>query len=389
MKEKFAIIECCNFIDFPTGGQLTFAKNLIQCCGPELVLIGLANDKKNVGTWSKININGVHYEYFPYLYLPKSKNKPFIPLRIRNYLALRKYKKEITKLEFENIIIQSPEVLFAIRNFNFKNICYRFAGIENPLTISRYKFANLFSNIFDKYFFPNLTKVNLLLATADDNAINELILRSKGHIKKQHIFRFPTSVDTNIFKKLDKINSREILAISENDTVIVTTGRLGWFKGWKFMIDAFKIFKNSYPKAKFFFIGNGEDYNKIANYVKELQLLDSVFLIGFQNQMTISNYLNAADLFIMGSFKEGWSTSLIEALVCGTPSCTTNFSSAKDILKDGITGYVLENRNMNEFASLMIKGLAINRSCLPRTIDISKYSSINLMTNLLNIWHLQ
>ena len=55
----------------------------------------------------------------------------------------------------------------------------------------------------------------------------------------------------------------------------------------------------------------------------------------------------------MGSYKEGWSTSLVEAVACGTPCVVTDFSSATEMVHDNINGYVVCERNEQIFANKM------------------------------------
>ena len=67
----------------------------------------------------------------------------------------------------------------------------------------------------------------------------------------------------------------------------------------------------------------------------------------------IACYLNAADLYIMGSYIEGWATSLMEAIVCVKPVCVTNFGSASDMIENGKNGYVITNHDKTEFVEKM------------------------------------
>jgi glycosyltransferase involved in cell wall biosynthesis len=90
----------------------------------------------------------------------------------------------------------------------------------------------------------------------------------------------------------------------------------------------------------------------------------------------------------MGSFQEGWSTSLLEALACGTPACVTDFNSAREIIVEGINGYVSDAHDEINFVELMNKCLLINRESLPRKCDIDKYSVRNLREDLLKLWPL-
>ncbi|MEA4949333.1 MAG: glycosyltransferase, partial [Petrimonas sp.] len=194
--------------------------------------------------------------------------------------------------------------------------------------------------------------------------------------------------DTDIFFKKSKEYCREQIHYPINQLLIITTGRLGWFKGWKFMIDSFLLFKSHFPASKLFFIGNGEDFQKITDYISLLNCNNDIELLGYQSQENISDFLNAADLFIMGSYKEGWSTSLMEAIACGVPACVTNFSSAKEIIAEGINGFVVEGHDEQLFSQTMIKALSINNSHLPRQIDVEKYSVSLLKQDLNNKWEL-
>jgi glycosyltransferase involved in cell wall biosynthesis len=152
------------------------------------------------------------------------------------------------------------------------------------------------------------------------------------------------------------------------------------------MIDSFEIFTKSFPDSLLYFIGNGEEHEVIIEYIEELGLKSKVQLVGFQDAEIVSYYLNASNIFIMGSYKEGWSTSLVEAVSCGIPACVTDFSSASDIISENISGYVCKNRNEVEFSELMIKCLNLNRDNLPLEKDILRSSVKNLITELLNLW---
>ncbi len=64
----------------------------------------------------------------------------------------------------------------------------------------------------------------------------------------------------------------------------------------------------------------------------------------------------------MGSFAEGWSTTLVEACACGVPCVVTDFSSAREMVYKGKNGYVVPNRDAALFASRMEDAVALERS---------------------------
>ena len=344
-------IELCNFKNYPLGGHLSFAKHLTNAMQGELDLIGVTTDPSvPILKWIKKEIEGYTYSLFNVYYTTISSKRPLIPTRLTDYFALRKCINKINLDKYKNIIVQTPEVLFAIPEKYLPKVVLIMPGVENPLSISRYKIARNFQKIYDKIFFERARKTKCILAAADKKSISSCIIRSKGRISENKIHQFPTRYDSSIFNIKDKKTLRDKYGYSDNQTIIVTTGRLNWFKGWKFMIDSFNLFVRNNMNSLFFFIGDGEDKEKIEQYIKEVGLSNEVKLLGYQSLNVISDYLNMADLFIMGSYKEGWSTSLVEAVACGVPCVVTDFSSASEMVNDGINGFVIKERNEKVFA---------------------------------------
>ncbi len=231
-----------------------------------------------------------------------------------------------------------------------------------------------------------MRNVKTILASGDEDSILDMVKRSKGNILRDYIIKFPTRINTAVFKPLDRNVTRKELNIESNKTIVVTTGRLSKLKGWEFMIDAYSLFIKEVPDSNFFIIGEGEDYHLVQDYIIAKGLESSVILAGGKKMHEVSLFLNASDLFIMGSYKEGWSTSLSEAIACGIPSCVTNFSSAKDIVLEGINGHVINEHNINLFAEKMIKALRIRRPVYNENVRI--FSVDNLKDDLLKIWQL-
>jgi len=381
--KRILFIDFCNYKDYQIGGHLSFAKSLMCAFENQLSLIGITTDKKDrLGRWIKKEIDGVEYDFFALTRYDKSKTKHFIPDRISCILLLRRYKNKILKMNFQNVFVQRPEVLPAIKDFGYKNICYCFPGTENALKTSKYWFGRYGASWFDKLFFSSLKDVKLILASADENAILSMVQRSNGTLTRQSIIKFPTRINTDIYKPTDKRFARETLGIPISKKVVITVGRLSWLKGWKLMIDSFVLLEKKMPGSIFYFVGGGEDSGKINEYISLNDLKEKVILVGVKKPDEISLYLNASDLFVMGSYKEGWSTSLMEAVACGIPVCVTNFSAASDIIQVGVNGYIEEKWDMNEFSNLMLKALALNIN----EVDISRYAISNMKADILHDW---
>lgn len=385
----YLYLESCNYEDFPIGGQLTFAKQLLKVFGNELALVGFVTEDFPIGSWQKKTISGIEYNFFALFKDKKTSKKPIIPRRLRTMLAIIKYKKAIKQFTPSLAITRCPEIVFPVSRWKYPKFCYYFAGTGNPLAISRRWYGRLIAGFYDSIFFPSLSKVNIILAAADDENINETLLRSKNILKNGDIKKFPTRIDTSVFKPIDKQQCRNELNINIDKTIVVTTGRLHWAKGWKFMLDSFQLFLNHKPNSLLYFIGDGDAYESIIEYISLNKLEQHVILLGFQNHQTIASYINASDLYIMGSFMEGWATSLVEAKACGVPVCTTKFSSANSIIKNGIDGYVVENRECNEFSNKMLSAIQLKIDYVKLEQEIQQYSIKSLKNDFLKICNQQ
>lgn len=360
---KLLILNLCNYIDYPLGGQLAFVRNLISAYGRDAKLVGITTDKDTpIGKWTKTTINGIEYDFYAVAYEEKNFKRPLIPSRITSVFQLKPHIKNILRTaDFDYIYVQAPESLFCIPDKMLSKTIMRMPGVENPLSISRYKIARNFQKLYDLFFMRKTMKVKYLFASADEKEISAFLKRGKGKITRKQLIKFPTRYNSDIYFSSDKTKKRKELGIGTDKVVYSTVGRLAWFKGWKLMLDAFKLVVEKEPDAHFFFIGDGEDRSDIENYLTELHLTKNVTLLGSRLPSVIADYLNASDVFVMGSFKEGWSTTLVEACACCVPCVVTDFSSAEEMVKDGINGYVLKGRSEKDFADAMIKATELPR----------------------------
>ena len=215
---------------------MSFYRSLLPAFGNDLELVGISTDNDTpIGKWTKKELFNIKFNYFSLAHITPTSKRPFIPERISNCFHLFKYIHKILKgHSFDVILTQTPETVYLIPKQYLAKTCFIVPGIENPLSISRYPWARKLTWLYDKFFYmPKTSKVRWLLAAADDNARQRLADRSKGLIKVENIISFPTRFDGDIYYPNRKEPSESQVK------TFVTVGRLGWFKGWKLMIDAF------------------------------------------------------------------------------------------------------------------------------------------------------
>lgn len=87
-------------------------------------------------------------------------------------------------------------------------------------------------------------------------------------------------------------------------------------------------------------VGDGPDAEKIKAYAKELKL-DNVKFLGKQSNPY--KYVSAADAYVCSSYYEGFSMTMMEAIILAKPILTTDVSGADEMLDGGKYGIIVEN----------------------------------------------
>ena len=382
------MIEGCNFSDFPVGGQLSFARQLMQVFPGRIGLVGIDTDGAPEGRWFRKKIDGIFYPYFSVGHRIPDSKKPLIPARLQFFLQLKKFRHQIMMVGYKNVFIQAPETLLAVQDWSWKNICYRFAGVENPLADPRYLWGKAIARYFEYRLFKALAKAEVILACADAKAINKLKGRGGELLADLVIHKFPTRVDTERFFPASKSAARTLLGISPNIPVIVNCGRLNLVKGWDLLIKAFAEFVKKSPEACFYFVGDGESRPEIEALVIKLGLWGKVKITGYVAADVVATYLNSCDLCVVGSYKEGWSLAMLEALACGKALVSTEVSGARDMIVEGGNGFVVKQRDPLLFAQSMLKALTLSEADVQsKSLEVAScYALNNLSVDLAELW---
>jgi N-acetylgalactosamine-N,N'-diacetylbacillosaminyl-diphospho-undecaprenol 4-alpha-N-acetylgalactosaminyltransferase len=120
-------------------------------------------------------------------------------------------------------------------------------------------------------------------------------------------------------KNINKL-SKEYAEVDKNNFTFITIGRLDNGKNHQLIISAMKGID-----AKLYIIGNGELREKLEKQIKDLRLINKVFLLGHQKNPY--KYLSKVDCFVFSSNNEGFPNVLVEALACGLPVISTDCQS--------------------------------------------------------------
>lgn len=379
-------IEPCDFERYPVGGRLSFARQMMAAFGNRLALVGYSTDETPVGKWVTKQFDGLDYAFMAIGHRVPSGRKPFVPARLTAYLDVKRRRETILSLPIRYAFTQSPETVIAIHTWPWESLCYMSPGHANPLKMPRYRWGKLFAGLYDTKLSEALQSANVILACADEQGIADIAGRSKGRLQPEQIQQFPTRVDRAIFKPQPKAQIRRKLGLHGAGPFVVTCGRINKVKGWDLLIDTFSCFVQDHPDARLIFVGDGEDRSALERTVAKKDLTKSVLLVGFQPQDTVAEYLSAADLVVVGSYKEGWSVAMLESLACGQVVVSTEVSGARDLIAEGRNGLVVSGRNPKRFATAMERALEMETPN-PVSLQIAeKYSLTHLKRDMSLLW---
>lgn len=127
----------------------------------------------------------------------------------------------------------------------------------------------------------------------------------------------------NVFKK----QLRRKLNIDEKSKIFLSASELNERKNVKLLIDCFNKISNS--DEKLIILGSGPEEIPLKNLAKGNQ---NITFIGKVNN--VNEYYNAADFFISGSFSEGMSMSVLEAMSSGLPVLLSDIPSHRSVFNN-------------------------------------------------------
>ena len=137
---------------------------------------------------------------------------------------------------------------------------------------------------------------------------------------------------------------------SDTDALVcLYLGRLNPDKGVLDLAAAFAQVANKHPKAELWVVGPDED-----DMFAQMQSLlgtcsQQVRRVGYTNEP--ERFMQAADLFCLPSYREGFGSSVIEAGACGVPALASRIYGLTDAVVEGQTGWMHEAGNVQDLAA--------------------------------------
>ena len=206
-------------------------------------------------------------------------------------------------------------------------------------------------------------------------------------LKKFYDDKFKHTIVVNIPNALDSIPQNVSNLKSRR---LVSVGRLSIEKGYIDLLKIYNLINKTGFNWKLDIIGDGPERDNLQKYIKSEKLENNITLHGFKNKEYINEILNNSSIYLMTSHTESFGIVLLEAMSYGIPCIA--FSSAEganEIIDNGENGFLIDNRNINEFVDklkLLSSDYELRKKmgiCARKSI--SKYSSEEISKLWINI----
>jgi glycosyltransferase involved in cell wall biosynthesis len=150
--------------------------------------------------------------------------------------------------------------------------------------------------------------------------------------------------------------TRGEIGLGSDDVFLLSVGRLVYQKGHEFLIRAMPSVLGHYPRVKAVICGDGSLRNALDAQIRDLQLTDSVLLLG--NRTDIDRFLSSANIFVLPSRWEGLPVSLLEAMGMGLPVVATQVEGVEEVVQDRVQGLLVAPEESDSLAAALIELIA-------------------------------
>lgn len=154
------------------------------------------------------------------------------------------------------------------------------------------------------------------------------------------LFANKSSVLYNVIDT-DEIYTKLSQDSNSYDYDLIYVGRLTYQKNPQRLLRLCARLKESKPDLKVAIVGTGELEEELKALCKELSLEDTVHFLGFQPNPI--KMVAGSKAMILTSRWEGTPMCALEAMALGTPVVSTPSDGMKDLLTDGVSGYLTES----------------------------------------------
>ena len=195
-----------------------------------------------------------------------------------------------------------------------------------------------------------LQTVTLLLA-------DQVAVESESVTEFAGLCRYKNKITINGARYIDTSAFMEKIDLENRRNLVGYIGGLELKKGITEFAKAIPIILKNRKDVEFLIGGDGRLFDRIYKEIRRSNSRNRANLTGFIPHQKVPDYLNELRLLVLPSYTEGVPGIILEAMACGTPVLATPVGGIPDLIKDGKTGFIMENNSPECIAENVIRAL--------------------------------
>jgi UDP-glucose:(heptosyl)LPS alpha-1,3-glucosyltransferase len=206
------------------------------------------------------------------------------------------------------------------------------------------------------------------------------IFQQAYHVDAEKVQVIHPGIDTDKFRTLDRElcrrEIRKLWGIGQNEFVVLFVSMNFDIKGLDALMGAVAKAKLNWPqkKIKLLIVGKDEE-RKYRRLAMNMGIGNDVIFTGVQREALERIYL-ASDAFSILSKFDTFGITVLEAMAASLPVIVSGNVGAKDLVREGISGFVIENRTDIDTASEKI-GILLDGTVAARMGVAARETAMN------------
>ena len=155
-----------------------------------------------------------------------------------------------------------------------------------------------------------------------------------------NVVQIPNAIDLNLIPKK---------STKQFENQIIFAGRLSKEKGIEILLETATQLPDNYHLL---IAGSGPLEEKVQNLADKKT---NVHYLGYQSKQNLLSLIRGSDLLIQPSLEEGMSSTLLEAMACGTCILASNIEGISEIVENNKNGLLVEPNNRDELINKILE----------------------------------
>ena len=236
-----------------------------------------------------------------------------------------------TKFKKGNDIAHAHHIIAALAMKNFS--CKKILSIHG-----------VYSKNIDQLYGKTISNISKKYEKIALNLVDAITVNSKegyDYYTKMgfNVVQIPNAIDLNLIPKKSNKQFKNQL---------IFAGRLSKEKGIEILLEAASQLPNNYHLL---IAGSGPLEEKVRKLSDEKT---NLHYLGYQSKQNVLSLIRGSDLLIQPSLEEGISSTLLEAMACGTCVLGSDIEGISEVIENNKTGLLVEPNNSDELLNKIL-----------------------------------